>query len=505
MNKLLKIAIFISCLIALVFIICYVSHDKLMKEDSHFVQDNISKEIKEPKISWVLGDYDWEIRDSSGRVDVDKLVTQLKNASINTYAFLINHRETDYDDLKFFLSAAEKAEIDVWAYLAPPSECPPYSEPYKTDYIKWSSELAKLSLEYPNLKAMAIDDFNANMNFFTPDYVGEMRKASRSLNPKFLFMPVIYYAAIDDGLREAYGEYIDGVIFPYRDWPEGNVNSTKSELRQIRYASKRLKGNFSPNTFYSITYPSNAPSRPGDFAGITQTFKVPVDTIDPILRFKVRDNYISREDTTGRGYHFKQVLIEDNIVWEDDVAGDEGNLEVSINIKEFISKSNRTHVNLTIRVYEKNGVSNGPITVWWTNVSITNVSIYNPNFEEVGGWEYTEKNPFWRVNYIEIKPNDLALIVMIYAGGPGGATIGGVMPTTEYLRDAMINVHTTMEEGASDGIMTYCLYKGGENVNQTSYLYGGSNNKTYYDHYLLAKALYSNWSEDYKGNIRKKI
>ncbi len=492
MNKLLKTAS-ILCIVALVLIVYYFSHDhdKLVKE-----------ETKGPRMPVVLGDYDWEIRNSSGRVDAEKLVAKLKNASVNTYAFLIWHKDTDYEDLKNFLPIAEKAGIDVWAYLVPPSEGPPHSEPYKTDYITWASKLARLSLEHQNLTAMVIDDFDENMNFFTPDYVRNMRKASISVNPKFMFMPVIYYTAINDASRELYGEYIDGVIFPYRNWPENNVNSTKSELRQIRLASQRLKGKFLSKTFYSLTYPPYVPSRPGDFAGIKQIFKIPMDITNPILSFKVRDDYTSIEDTGARGYHFKQVLIDDDIVWEDDVVGDEGDMEVSIGIKEFIY--NKTHANLTLHVYDKNGVSSFSTTVWWSNVSITNISLYNSNFEKAGGWEYINNNHFWNGNYTEIKPNDLALIVMIYAGGPGGAALGGVMPTPEYLRDAMTIAHTTIEDGTSDGIITYCLYKGEEDKNQTSYLYGGSNNKTYYDDYLLVKELYSDWSGDYRGILRQK-
>lgn len=480
MNKLLKIIIILLFVVSLLLIFSYINSNKSIKQES-IKNDSIKpvpikQELQKPKIPVVLGDYDFEIRNSSGHVDIDKLITQLNNASINTYAFLIWHRATDYGDLISFLPAAEKAGIDVWAYLVPPSE-PPSSEPFSTDYINWSASLARTSLYYPNLKGMVIDDFNLNLNFFTPEYIREMRNASRSVNPEFKFMPIMYYPSINDDLTMLHEEYIDGVIFPYMNWPENNVsnvNSTASELRQIRSASQRLKGNFSPNTFYSMTFTPNAPSRPGDFAEITQTFKVPADTLNPVLIFKVRDDHITTENERTKGYLFKQALIEDKVAWEDDVGGDEGNLAVSIGLKEFVS--NRTRANLTLRVYFKKSVSNLPVTVWWSNVSITNVSLYNPDFKGADGWTFSKNNSHWKGNYTEIKPNNLSLIVMIYASG-----FGSERATAEYLRDAMMIAHTAAEEGNADGIMIYGLNKMSAN-----------------DRYLLVKELYSNWSKAYK-------
>ena len=78
----------------------------------------------------VLGDYDREIREVTPRADgvrhVDTAATigRLREAHATTYFYLILHAETDWTDLQDeFMPAAERAGIDVWVYLVPPSEC----------------------------------------------------------------------------------------------------------------------------------------------------------------------------------------------------------------------------------------------------------------------------------------------------------------------------------------------------------------------------------------------
>ena len=474
MNKPLKIALFILCLIALVFlfIICYVSYDNLMEE-----------EIKEPRISGVLGDYNWEIRNSSGRIDVDKLVTQLKNASVNTYAFLIWHRDTDYDDLKIFLPVAERAGIDVWVYLVSPSECPPYSEPYKTDYITWARELANLSLQYPNLKAFAIDDFSHKLDFFSQSYVSRMMDAAHEINPKIAFLPVIYYYEIRHGLADAYGPYIDGIIFPYRDWPNRNVVNTSSEMFQIEGLKEILTGKseraYSGNYSYKMSYPWGSRSNRGTYAQISQNITIS-DSDEYIISFWVRDSFIDKTS----GYHFKQLLIDGNVVWEEDVAGDEyGWLYVEENITPHLKGRERADV--ILRVYDKKRFSAFGISVWFDNITLKGGIIRNPDFESFSYWNYSENGALWSGTYDKSKDYnyDIPLIVMIYVGDPCGTVLGQPFPTLEYIESAMTIAHDAIMNGTADGVMTYCLYKGNE-----------SSNSNYYDRYLLIQKLYNEWS-----------
>ena len=133
-----------------------------------------------------------------GRVDIDAMVTRLKELGVTTYYWLIWHAPTDWDDLKLFLPKAAEAGIEVWVYLVPPSESPPkygsqYSEPFRLDYHRWAEEIARLSLQHPNLTAWVIDDFYANHAFFTPAYLREMQTRSKGINPRLAFLPLMYF------------------------------------------------------------------------------------------------------------------------------------------------------------------------------------------------------------------------------------------------------------------------------------------------------------------------
>src|SRR6266480_2878248 len=94
-------------------------------------------------------------RKADGRVDVDRLISELVESHANTYSFCIHRAVTDWDDLHLILRAARKKGIRIWASIVPPSESPPrtklYAEPFKLDYQQWAVEFAKLSLQEPNL------------------------------------------------------------------------------------------------------------------------------------------------------------------------------------------------------------------------------------------------------------------------------------------------------------------------------------------------------------------
>src|SRR5436190_1053985 len=131
--------------------------------------------VRSEKVRGTLGTYDGEPRLPNGRVDAQKLVSELTDLHANTYNWLIWHAKTDWEDLKLFLPQARKNQINVWVTLVPPSESPPkyganYSEPFRLDYARWAKEIAQLSVREKNLVAWSLDDFSsANTDFFTPE------------------------------------------------------------------------------------------------------------------------------------------------------------------------------------------------------------------------------------------------------------------------------------------------------------------------------------------------
>ena len=122
--------------------------------------------------------------DGYRHVDTAALVRRLTEMSANTYLYGIWDSPTDWDDLRLeFLPAAQAAGIDVIPYIVPPSETfdrGRASRPFTLDFVRWAKEFATLSLEYPALKAWAIDDFEvgANAELFTAEYMGQLKAAA---------------------------------------------------------------------------------------------------------------------------------------------------------------------------------------------------------------------------------------------------------------------------------------------------------------------------------------
>lgn len=207
------------------------------------------KGVTAAKPTPILGDYAGEIREQHPRkdgfthVDTPRLIRRLQDVGVNTYFYLIWHASSDWDDLrKEFLPAAQKAGIDVWVYLVPPSEArEKRSEPYGTDYVAWMRAIGHLSRSFPNLKGMVMDDFNHNLSVFTPEYVKQMREAGQRANPAVRFYPQIYHTAIRPPLLQQYRGLFDGIVMTYRDGIYRNTQRTQRLQQQITKTSRLLK------------------------------------------------------------------------------------------------------------------------------------------------------------------------------------------------------------------------------------------------------------------------
>ncbi|MEM5815256.1 MAG: DUF2341 domain-containing protein, partial [Candidatus Aenigmatarchaeota archaeon] len=122
------------------------------------------------------------------------------------------------------------------------------------------------------------------------------------------------------------------------------------------YTTKdKYEGNYS----YLISYPSNTPSLPGYYGRISKSINIPLEQIK--VEVRVKDSYTGSTSE----YHFKQIYLGDNLLWEDDVAGNEGWLYVSVNITP-----NTGIENLILQVYDKKGVSNFGIETYWDIVKL---------------------------------------------------------------------------------------------------------------------------------------
>lgn len=194
-----------------------------------------------------FGTYDAEPRKADGRVDVDRLVRELVTIKAPTYNFLVWRATNDWEDFKLFLPKARKHGIKVWITICPPSESPPhshnYSEPFRLDYLRWAEEIAKLSLQEPNLVAWSVDDYLYSPEKFTLDYIRQMVATARDINPKLKFIPCFYYGQVSEKVGREHREFIDGVLFPYRhEAGKRNLSDWDTLVAEIARVKARFGG-----------------------------------------------------------------------------------------------------------------------------------------------------------------------------------------------------------------------------------------------------------------------
>lgn len=407
----------------------------------------------------MLGDYDAEPR-MDGRVNNNLLIDSLKEASINTYAYLIWHnKEYDWEDFNSFLPLAQENNIDTYVYLVPPSEDCEEVLPYRCDFVQWGEEIARLSLTYPTLKGFIIDDFIAARNdiYLTREYTREFIVASKEINSDIKFFPIIYYQDIIDYSRD-YKDLTDGMIFPYVGLnPERNLRNTNDEIDQIRKIDEILKYN---DKLILFTYPWDEPSNEGDYVSLSKTIQVPEDIEnlnEVLLSFTISDDFRNSVE----GYHYIQLLVDDELVWEEDVSGRENVPHISLNLKDYLM--GKEEATISFKAIEKKAVHN-----FGVKISIINLEGIINSYDFV-----EETNSEWSVDVINLLDHNEAheVIVMIYASKISNLDD---IPSTEYVIDATQIAIDSYEEGISSGVMMYGVRKDNNNqiYNSIKELYG---------------------------------
>ncbi len=391
----------------------------------------------------LLADYNAELRGGDGRLDVESMIARLTQLRVDTYFYLIWHRETDWDDLKLFLPAAREAGIDAWAYLVPPSESPPiygtrYSEPFRLDYLRWAEEIARLGLMHPNLTAFVIDDFMANAAFYTPAYVKNMVERARTFNPGMRFLPLMYYPEIDIQFVTDYGPLIDGAVAAY-----------PADAVAIQRAWRFFNDRIDEPERHLISYPWQTRSAIGSAASIRRQMRViPGERCE--IRFSQRDDYTGL--TTG--YHFKELLIDGRIVWDEDVGGGDREWRgATVEVARYVE--GKTHVDIMFRVYDRKAVSNFGVDVEFHGIEFEGLT-------GESGWSVNTREP-WRVTtlpaYRGVGRFRLPLVVMIAANRPQFEKRNGPPATPARIQDKVRMAVSQMRKGFAEGVVTYALIK----------------------------------------------
>ena len=397
-----------------------------------------------------LADYDAELRLANGRVDVTAMTRRLQELGVTTYYWLIAHAATDWDDLKLFLPQAEKAHIEVWPYLVPPSESAPrysnlYPEPFRLDYLRWAEEIARLSLQHTNLTTWVIDDFYENHALYTPAYVRELQQHARAINPRLAFFPLMYYGELNRRFAEDYRSVIDGVVAAY---PQGR-DEIEHAWAILNDAALARPG--------ELSFPHNTTSQPNDFVMISQSAKILPGAVHK-LRFLERDDY------TGptAGYHFKQLLLNGKVVWEEDVAGGTNDwraVEVDVSSQ---TRSNTTAV-VTLRILDKKGVGNFGVRWRLKDLQVDGLKL-SAGLDAPEEWKVEQRGAFEAGFGAAIGkgPGDfhIPLIVMTAAQPIEFKLRHGEPANPERIGQWLRICLEAMRDGKCEGVVTYCTDKG---------------------------------------------
>lgn len=395
-----------------------------------------------------LADYDAELRRGDGHVDTEAMVLRLKALGVSTYYWLIWHAATDWEDLHIFLPKAAAAHIEVWAYLVPPTEGPPAgyaaSEPFKLDYLRWAEELARLSLEQTNLTGWVIDDFYANHGLFTPSYLRQMQAKAKAINPRLAFLPLMYFPEITAQFAESYREVVDGVVVAYpRDREEID------DARAILNGEAAVKPG-------QLSCRASTPTQPGDYVSVSVPAEV-LATNRANLRFEELDDF------TGptAGYHFKQVLVDNTVVWEEDVAGGAKDWrEVSVELAALLQ--GKTNATVMFRLFDKKGVSNFGLRWRLRNLHADGLRLA-ANLEQPQPWSVKRQGPFeagFGSGVARTGPRfHIPFIVMTAASADEFKLRHGEPASPERIEEWMRMSLQAWQERQCDGVVLYCLDK----------------------------------------------
>ena len=368
---------------------------------------------------------------------------------MTTYYWLVWHAATDWDDLKLFLPKAAQANLQVWAYLVPPTESPPqygtlYSEPFRLDYGRWAEEIARLSLQHTNLTGWVIDDFYANHEFFTPAAVRDLQKRAKGINPRLAFLPLMYYGEIRRGFVEDYREVIDGVVVAY---PQGREDIDRA-WAILNDAATVFPG--------ELGYPWSTPSQPGDFVRVSQPAAVVPDERQ-CLRFRERDDFTA--DTAG--YHFKQLLVNGTVVWEEDLAGGT-NAWCEVTVDVTAAARGSTNLTIAFCLLDKQGVSNFGVRWQVKDLRAEGLAL-TAGLDRPQQWQVSQRGAFEAGFGNRLRPPGhrfhIPFIVMT-AGQAGEFKLRHGDPASpERMAEWLGFCLQAWREGKCDGVVTYCLEK----------------------------------------------
>jgi hypothetical protein len=289
-----------------------------------------------------------------------------------------------------------------------------------------------------------IDDFFANHEFFTPAVIRDLQHRARGINPRLAFLPLMYFGEIRRAFVQDYREVIDGVVVAY---PQGRDDIDQA-WAILNDAAVVLPG--------ELSYPWSTQSQPGDFVQVSQSATVGPGGRQRLL-FRERDDF-----TAGTsGYHFKQLLVNETVVWEADVAGGT-NAWGEIAVDVTAAAQGKTNLTLAFRLLDKQGVSNFGVRWQVKDLRAEGLTLA-VGLDQPRKWQVTQRGAFESGFGDRMKPAarrfHVPFIVMT-AGDVGEFKLRHGDPASperiaEWLKFCLV----ACREGKCDGVVTYCLDK----------------------------------------------
>ncbi|GGD72893.1 hypothetical protein [Paenibacillus nasutitermitis] len=153
-------------------------------------------------------------------------------------------------------------------------------------------------------------------------------------------------------------------------------NSTNVSFDAYSYAQK----GYEVGGYARISYPA-VPGGADIYGEISQEVNV-TDGANASVSFKVKDTY---DATASSGYIFKQFLIDDVVVWEEDVSGGDANWEqITLPLGDYLKDKSTARIQL--RQINKKTVDWFPSVTNWADIEATGFEVLNPGFEGHEGW-----------------------------------------------------------------------------------------------------------------------
>ena len=204
----------------------------------------------------------------------------------------------------------------------------------------------------------------------------------------------------------------------------------------------------------TIAFPWGSPSKPGQCGFVGQTAVVR-DAQRASATFHYQDDYHGPTE----GYHFMQLRVDDEAVWEED-AGGRDDAEVTVDLSEAVA--GKQQVRLSFGVFDKKGVSQFGVSARFSHLATQGLAMQNSDLSDPRAWEQQVRGPFtvqFAPRYVGQGRFHLPLIVMT-AGSRGEYKHRWKEVATAELIAAKVRMGLELAgEGKIEGVVTYCLNK----------------------------------------------